>query len=139
MCKQIVHISGDVVDLMDGAYIDNGFVLAENYSDWSAYVQKKPMAPQKLHVFFAASKSGPYRCAQWKPKKCPSFDAALAVAKQKYDLSKAATTAPEASATTVKALADMKQAKQQAGLANARAAAAKTLAAKQKKRVVKLA
>lgn len=139
ICKHIIHVSGDFVDLMDGAYIDNGFTLAENYSDWSAYVQKKPMAPQRLHVFFAAAKNGPYRCSPWKAKKCPAFDAALPCAKQKYEMSRAATAAPEASATTVKALHDMKQAKQQAGLARARAAAAKTLAAKQRKRIVKLA
>jgi hypothetical protein len=129
--------SGDSVKL-EGSYIDTGFSLCENFNDWSAYVVKKPMAAQKLHVFFINGALGPYKFPSWKATKCRELDIAVAVATQAFEISRKASSAPASSQLTTDILMELKSDKKKQSLAKAREAAVSTLKAKQVKRVVKL-
>ena len=123
---------------MSGCFIDNTFTLMNNFNDWLAEVQKKPMAPQRLHVFFQKGSLGPHKYQQWKSTKCKELDVAVAVASKKFSDSQQALLAPAASLATTVALNDLKSEKKRQSLAKARVAAVNTLKAKQGRRVMKL-
>lgn len=135
---EIVHRpTNESVVLSEAEYIDDTFALNENYKDWSAKVHKKPMQPQKLHVFFSSTRKGPYSFSQWRPTKCREYELALTSAKDRFDKAQALAAVPTstaASSTTVDALQQMRSEKKEESLKKARADALNTMASKRAKR-----
>ncbi|CAK0797974.1 unnamed protein product, partial [Prorocentrum cordatum] len=62
VAKRVQHINGDTVDLPEGTHIvKKVHGISCNYSDWKAALVCKPFSGAKLHKFFQATKTGPYR------------------------------------------------------------------------------
>eukprot|EP00971_Amphidinium_carterae_P145214 2877278-Amphidinium_carterae.1 len=62
----VKHCNGDQVPCHG---FDTSFTLTHNWSDWKECVQKAPLPSVKLHVFFQAAKTGPYKIGiAWTPK-----------------------------------------------------------------------
>eukprot|EP00971_Amphidinium_carterae_P051782 1019527-Amphidinium_carterae.2 len=135
----VKHCNGDRVACHG---FDTSFNLTHNWSDWKACVQKAPLPPVKLHVFFQAAKTGPYKIGiAWTPK-TPAYAQEVDKHYKSWQEDKQKTAGGPASVLGTEAAAAMaahRASQKRTLLDNARKKALENIAAKKRRQSISLA
>lgn len=136
----MTHIpTGDVAEVGDDFHITRDWVMYENWSDTSAYIQKAPRPPYKLIIFWAPrARSGPYSQTHYTGTKSKDLDKEMNAEWDIFEEAQRGGMKAGAAEEAIECLQKMKSEKKRDALSKAREKAKEAVAKKRAKRTINL-